>query len=244
MRGTVAHEVYSMPFEKFPSLESFGHVWRYHATLIGGKIVTYRAKIKLHGTNAAIRVEDGTVTGQKRTSDVFVGADNAGFAAWLEPRKEFWNLDPEDVPHTVTYFGEWAGPGVQSGDAVAQLDKKYFFIFAVKIDDEMFVEPEQIESYLPHDAGAALDDVIVLPWADLPAIEIDFSNPTTADARAEFMSEAAEKAGEVDPFIKDMFGVEGHGEGYVWVPTDESCLTRAAQPPQNGLWIAATNRWV
>jgi hypothetical protein len=203
-----------MGFNKFPSLESFGHVWRYKSSLLGGPVVDYRAKIKLHGTNAGIRIENGEVFAQKKTADITPADDNAGFARWLEPNKDVWSKVKCNAP--VTFFGEWAGPGVQSGDVVAKLDHKFFFIFSVQIGDEIITEPSLIEEAMPEDCKA-LDDVIVLPWAG-PVVTVDFSNNTSADRIAEELSAQAEAIGACDPFIKDMFGIEGPGEGIVMVP--------------------------
>ncbi|AMO44148.1 RNA ligase2 [Ruegeria phage vB_RpoS-V10] len=206
-----------MSFAKFPSLESFSHVWRNQSRLMDGPVVTFGAKIKLHGTNAAIRCEGGEVFAQKRTSDVDVHADNAGFANWLEPRKAAWAIPHKDIPETVIYYGEWAGPGVQKGDAVSLLSKKYFFIFAVQIDDYMIVEPSEIETYLPKDVGGVLDDVLVLPWAT-DEITVDFSDPTKTDVLVEYLNDIVAGIAECDPFIMDTFEIEGQGEGLVVVP--------------------------
>jgi hypothetical protein len=214
-----------MPFNKFPSLEAFGQVWRNQSALINGPVIEYGSKIKLHGTNAAIRCEGGEVFAQKRTSDVTVEEDNAGFARWLEPHKASWVLDPEQPP--VTYFGEWAGPGVQKGDSVSQLDEKYFFIFAIKVGDTMLVDPEDIEGLLPDDVDSpTLDNVLVLPWHT--KITIDFSDPVGVDAQMIKLSEMAEEIGDVDPFILKTFEMEGPGEGMVFVPLSGGTLEHFA----------------
>lgn len=207
-----------MPFNKFPSLEAFSQVWRNQSSLIGGAVVEFGAKIKLHGTNAAIRCEGGEVFAQKRTSDIIVGDDNAGFAAWLERHKKSWVLEVDHPP--VTYFGEWAGPGVQKGDAVSQLDEKYFFIFAVMVGDTMLVDPEDIEESLPDDVDSdTLDNVLVLPW--FTKITVDFSDANGTDAQMAKLCEMAEAIGEVDPFILETFETSGPGEGMVFVPLNK-----------------------
>ncbi len=204
-----------MPFTKFPSIESFGHVWRNKYAMLNGPIVQYGAKIKLHGTNAAIRVENGKAFAQKRTADITPHDDNAGFAAWFELRKHVWSLPEKYFPEVVTYFGEWAGPGVQRGDAVAQLGNKFFFVFAVQINDDVYTDPMTIQKMIPRDCPE-MDNVMVLPWETRNTI--DFSDNEAADRLAEGMTSMAEQAGERDPFIYSTFGVEGPGEGYVWMP--------------------------
>lgn len=205
-----------MPFTKFTSLESFGHVWRNKHAMIGGPVVTYRPKVKLHGSNAAIRCEGGEVYAQKRTSDITPDNDNAGFAKWLEPHKDAWWVDPEVYADPVIWYGEWAGPGVQKGDAVSRINRKMFFIFALQIGDGFVVDPDKIEVFLSD--SPAMDDVVVLPWDSNFTLTVDFSDPEKADLQAEYMTRSAESVGECDPFIADMFGIEGPGEGHVWVP--------------------------
>lgn len=201
-------------FTKFTSIESFAHIWKYH----GGKMMPvkmeYAAKIKLHGTNAAIRIDSNGVSAQKRTADITPDNDNAGFAAWLEPRKDAWRIPVNDVP--IVFHGEWAGPGVQKGDAVSLLNKKYFFIFAVQIGDRMFTDPEDIERFLPEDC-ADMDDVIVLPW-HFESLVVDFGNAAQTESILGDINSAVDNIGMRDPFIYGMFGVEGPGEGLVWVP--------------------------
>lgn len=47
-------------------------------------VVTYRAKIKLHGTNAGIQITpEGEVAAQKRSQIINSQNDNAGFATWV-----------------------------------------------------------------------------------------------------------------------------------------------------------------
>lgn len=214
-----------MPFTKFPSLESFGHVWRNNYAMLNGPVVDYRAKIKLHGTNAAIRCENGEVYAQKRTSDITPDEDNAGFAKWLEPHKDAWKIRSDIGLEPVTYFGEWAGPGVQKGDAVSLLSKKYFFIFAVQLGDRMIVDPAEIEITLPMDVySSALDDVIVLPWTE-PLFTVDFSDTVAADSLAETLTLIAETVGVRDPLIYNTFEVDGPGEGIVMVPIAKAGTT-------------------
>lgn len=200
-------------FKKFPSIESFAHVVRGQARFEVPAKVRYGAKIKLHGTNAGVRIEpDGTVHAQSRSRDITPQQDNAGFAAWLEPNKEEWAN--ADLPAgTVTFFGEWAGKGIQKGDAVCQLNDKYFFIFAMQIDNDLITDPRWIEQTIPD-----LDDVLVLPWDCIWDNEIDYADPSVCVPFSELLEEKVKSIGEQDPFIHGIFGVDGPGEGLVVVP--------------------------
>lgn len=212
-------------FVKYPSIESFAHVWKYMRRKMFPQPVRYGAKIKLHGTNAAVRVNrDGTVVAQSRTRDLTVENDNYDFAKWVKAHEHKFYIDPRimdgdgtnAVMEHVTYFGEWAGPGVQQKDAVTKLDQKYFFVFAIQINDHMQVSPEYIESVVPD-----IDNLLVLPWHTVFEEAVDWDEAATANAMIETINEMVEKIGEVDPFIKEIFGVEGPGEGLVLTPIED-----------------------
>ncbi len=81
---------------------------------------------KIHGTNAQIRIyeQDGVMKCQasSRTRDIFVGDDNYGFARYVKDNEAeiIEKLGPG------THYGEWAGPGINSGEG---LSEKKFVIF-------------------------------------------------------------------------------------------------------------------
>jgi hypothetical protein len=205
-----------MSFVKYTSIETLGHAWKQlHRRNISE--VKYGSKIKLHGTNGGIRVNiDGTVQAQKRTSDVHVGSDNAGFAAWVETCKQEWfDALPKglDEPEAII-FGEWAGPGVQKSDAVTMIKEKHFFVFAVQLGDDMISEPEIIRQFVPD-----LPNVIVLPWFHEPKV-ISVGDTAKVNEWVDLLNDDVEKIGERDPFIFEKFGVEGVGEGLVITPAN------------------------
>lgn len=86
---------------------------------------------KLHGTNAHILIEkrEGihdseyiTVTVGSRTRWIEVGDDNYGFAAWVRANQ----VALIDFLGEGHHFGEWCGPGINSGEG---LDEKTFVLF-------------------------------------------------------------------------------------------------------------------
>jgi hypothetical protein len=205
-----------MTFKKWPSINKFSDVYR-HAQRTGTENVTLRGKIKLHGTNAAIRIKDNVLTGQKRSSDVAIGNDNAGFAVWLDKVDYIGGAYYDDM----IIFGEWAGPGIQSGDAVTSIPHKKFFVFALTSADMTVVvlEPVAIQAVIAAAFGDNTD-IMVLPW---------YSEPTTINMMIQsqaqdFVSDATKVVDEVigveDPYIKEMFGVSGVGEGLVYYAVD------------------------
>lgn len=211
-----------MEFVKFPSIESFSHVWRFMHRKMDPQPIRYGAKIKLHGTNGGVRVNaDGSVVAQSRTRDLTVEDDNYGFASWVARNKDSFRINPqimegvggsEDIRH-VTYFGEWAGKGIQNKDAVTLLDRKYFFVFAVQINDMVYTDPVFIEWVTPD-----LDDLLVLPWHHVFTSPVDWNDAASANEMINLINDSVEKIGERDPFIHEVFGIEGVGEGLVMSP--------------------------
>ena len=209
-----------MAFKKFTSIEKFSDVWAKAQKYDIGEL-QFRSKIKLHGTNAGVRVENGTVTAQKRTEDVTPLRDNAGFAFWVSSVD--WKTDKN-----VIIYGEWAGPGVQKSDAVSLIPRKQFFVFGVLLLDNKFDEdgeiveanyvicPDLIRAYLPEHA-----DIHVLPWFDEP-MTMHSDDIETARAIQETVEKQVEQIGEEDPYIKEKFGVSGGGEGLVIAPYVEN----------------------
>jgi hypothetical protein len=203
-------------FIKFPSIESFAHVVRGQARFETPATVHYGAKIKLHGTNAAVTMgDDGVIYAQSRSRMITPSDDNCGFAAWVRDTAGPWTQAYNEGPAgTVTIFGEWAGQGIQKGDAVCQLDGKYFFVFAAQVDDSIIVEPLVLEQMVPD-----LDNVLVLPWDRVweePVLLREREGTLTKWSQE--MTEAVAEIAERDPFIYGIFGIEGTGEGWVVVP--------------------------
>ena len=201
-------------FKKFTSIEKFSDVW-FKAQKYDVGTLSMRSKIKLHGTNAGVRIVDGQVTAQKRTSDLAVGSDNAGFALWASNIQ--WKTD-----RNVIVYGEWAGPGVQKSDAICLTDRKRFYVFGVLLldvdpeDKNYVIGPKLIEDYLPED-----ETIKILPWFN-EAMTLNSDDVETARAIQDQMNKDVEAIGEEDPYVKKMFDISGAGEGLVTAPYDAS----------------------
>jgi hypothetical protein len=199
------------------SIDQFHNVRRTFAALNpeGGHTATYRAKVKLHGTNAAVQVTpEGVLECQSRERLITPEDDNSGFARWVYSRKEEWlkALSPGTV-----VFGEWAGPGIMKGVALNKIPEKVFAVFAVLQIGEvnaLSVEPAEIQSLVQ---GAPCH---VLPWYEGLNVTVDWDATPEALAPVLDTINAAVRAVEVcDPWVKAIFGVEGTGEGLVFYPT-------------------------
>lgn len=230
-----------MAFIAWPEIEGFHNVrkfvrvdpgewWRAKEQLHGSSVVEYRAKVKLHGTNAAVQVHtDGTIMCQSRTNIITPESDNAGFARWVMSNKDKWL---QAVGYIV--YGEWCGPGIQKGVAISEIPKKVFAVFAARpLDgsDTLIVEPAALYA-----AVGGIPDVYVLPWYTRP---LSHSSDTRGYAQlvvdwkksdqelTEIIKPVNQWVEEVeanDPWVKENFNVDGTGEGLVFYPVSEAHL--------------------
>jgi hypothetical protein len=198
-------------------VKSLGHNRLYQVLVANDYKITYGLKIKLHGTNAAVRIDqDGKVTAQKRSSDLIGNADNAGFRKWVESNESYFSMLAKSDAVVIVY-GEWAGPGIQSGVSVSDIPTKTFFPFALDSfkDDGTYCrlyDPEHME----HVLGDMPNDMVVIPWHG--TLTIDFVSKEETEKTLFGLNKLTEQVGEEDPFIKEMYGKSGCGEGFVCYP--------------------------
>lgn len=241
-----------MTFIPWPEIEGFHNIRKFTAPsahpeiLNGNPVVNYRCKVKLHGTNAAVQcLEKGTILCQSREGLITPEKDNAGFARWALTNKEKWFrvVDKGYVAGLagIIIFGEWVGPGIQKGVAVSNLPKKVFAVFAARIisaevmpergSDNLIVEPEELRELVK-----GIPDVYVLDWHTRTChygcdtrvyaqVNVDWS------ASSEELTKITEKINQwvmeveaSDPWTKEVFGVEGTGEGLVFYPRSQEHL--------------------
>lgn len=189
--------------------------------------ISYRSKVKLHGTNCAVQVREDGVSAQSRRGILTLpSGDLNGFARWVMQEGSgssasnhlayFRNLAPG-----ITIFGEWCGPGVEKGMAISQAEDKVFAVFAIQVGEgalaHVVYDPEEIASHLHGSAGWMPKNMYVLPW----------HSETTLAFGEDFDSEVAQINASVDaveaedPWVKQTFGLSGVGEGLVFYPVGE-----------------------
>lgn len=202
-------------FVKFPKIGKFSDmVYKARKARYSAPSLSMGAKIKLHGTNACVRIEaDGTVAAQSRNRDLSLAHDNADFCSFVESNKtKFSKLVPMFI------YGEWAGPGVQSGVAVSELSDKKFFVFCIHlVDGGVIVEPDQIKDFV-HGINESIE---VLPWYGDP-VDVRLHIPESLQSLADFINSEIESIDKVDPYIRDNFGITGPGEGLVFTLRPEN----------------------
>lgn len=207
-------------------IESFHNVRKttakYPHVLRDKSTVTYRAKVKLHGTNAGIVIEaNGTVTALSRSSVITSESDNAGFARWVADKASEWK---KFAPKSgiIVIFGEWCGPGIQKGVAVNQLTEKIFAMFGAR-----FMSAEGVDEHFVDDPYTlnvfSSKGCYVIPWFNSgEEFKVDW-NAASEDLEPVLARITAhvEHVEECDPWICAKFGIRGIGEGLVFYPVDD-----------------------
>lgn len=208
---------------KFPSIEQFRNAVkdvRYYYGEVSPPTITFRGTVKLHGTCAGVSYQDGEMWAQSRSQIVTVGADNAGFAAFVESKADVFRALFEAIAakhdaagQIITLFGEWAGLGIQKGVAVSELPRT-FYIFGLCLSPvEKPADPNFEPQWLDY-AGYSVPSHHIRNTLDFPSYElaIDFANPHLSQNQLVAITEAVEARCPVGAAL----GVEGVGEGVVW----------------------------
>lgn len=180
--------------------------------------LSFVGTVKIHGTNSGITLsKDGELYPQSREQLITIDSDNAGFAFFVENKKEVFNnllssIDMKDYDY-VTVFGEWGGKGIQKGVAINKLEKM-FVIFDIKLsyDDSS----KGVNCYLPISEIKKLrsteNSIYNIYDFKTYEIDIDFNNPEEALDRLTDLTIEVENECPVGK----AFGVDGVGEGIVW----------------------------
>jgi hypothetical protein len=200
----------------WPEIEGFQHVRKFVLNapeeLTKVRPDLYRAKVKLHGTNSAIKCHsNGTVVAQSRTTELTLENDNAGFARWVKNNENFWNLKND-----LVIYGEWVGPNVQKGVAVSQIPRKSFAVFAARslLDSEVLIfEPSELEKIV-----TGIPDTYVLPWVE-PHLFFNWnSSEEVLKPVVDTINTHVTDIENCDPWVEKNFGIKGTGEGLVFYP--------------------------
>lgn len=214
-----------IPFIKWTSIELLHNVYSNLEALNQTPSITYRAKIKLHGTNAGVQVTStGDVLAQKRSQIITPLDDNAGFAAWVSHNIDYFRQLRSDS--NLVIFGEWCGSNIQKGVAISQIDRKILAVFAMQyggINGEaayLEIRPEKIRAILPDH-----EDIFVLPYFGEP-VTLDFSDRHQLQTATDTINQMVATVEAKDPWVQETFGVEGVGEGLVLYPQADDLVFR------------------
>lgn len=173
----------------------------------------YIGTVKLHGTNAGVRrTASGKIVPQSKNRILDVTCDNYNFAKFVAEREEkFAKLITDFFGEgtDVTIYGEWAGGDIQSNVALTQIDP-HFTLFNVRVEDAWSPDHYPLPPDL-HDNESGIFNIFQIPYFE---VSVDFSAP---DAAVHEINELTNAVEALCPWGK-FHGVEGIGEGIVWVP--------------------------
>ncbi|MGB3531950.1 MAG: RNA ligase family protein [Microcoleaceae cyanobacterium] len=208
---------------KWPSIELLHNLRRNLAAVEATPKLTYRAKIKLDGTNAAVQVfSDGSIIAQSRSRIITPSNDNIGFAQWLSDCQDVFSACAQSEHMTI--FGEWCGKGIQKRTAISKIDRQIFAVFAIGFGgiagafSRLEVNPEKIATYLPQHK-----DIYVLPFYG-ESFTVDFGDETSLKEAIAYLNDQVETVEQTDPWVKATFDIEGLGEGLVLYPEAHSTV--------------------
>jgi len=186
--------------------------------------LSYRGKIKLHGSCAGVSIQAGRVYAISRRHVVAQKNDCYKWRKFvMEHQQYFLSLS---VPNTIAYtfkdmniFGEWAGEKIQKGAAVCSVKIPIFGVFAISLDHQfLIVDPELIQQIL---SSANKDEcpsqIHVLPWVT-PEYSFDFHDILALQQTIKPINEFIQQVDAEDPWIKEKFNISGTGEGVVFFP--------------------------
>ena len=191
----------------------------------------FAENVLVHNSNAGVRVTHSDIRPQKRTSVVDIGSDNYGFAAFVHPNKEMFRCMAESFfghklkkLDDVTFFGEWCGAGIQKNVAVANCEK-HFVIFNGWEQRKGYTSIESITTPLSELERWNANGIYFINQIPTYEIDIDFSDPESALQKMMDWTIEVETQCPWGTFR----GVEGIGEGLVWVLTDD--------PSNSDMWF-------
>lgn len=202
-----------MEFIKYPDTNSLRHVCK-QATydfkdVDQYPLLPFRGSVKAHGTNSTIVSKSGEIWLQSRNRIVTVSADNSGFARFMSEIDiaHLVSLVGAPANSEVMIAGEFCGQGIMHGVAVSKLPK-FLMIFGIKVDG-IWQDPA-------HYSHVKLPDKRIFNARDFQTFdtEINLNNPEQETDRIMKLVLDVEKQCPVGK----AFGVEGTGEGIVFVP--------------------------
>lgn len=225
-------------FKKWNSIENFRNFYKELIRYIeynGSKFSDFNfyLKVKLHGTNAAIGVsKDGHLFAQKRNSITTIKDCSTGFAQFvadLDEQLDHVRGDLKTVAGQIL-FGEWIGPGVQKGTSASLIPDKFFATYALHnpnaVTNFIISYDDQL---LPRYLSNITDRIGSIPVSE--QVHIDILDQESLKLAREKMDSLVVQIEKVDPYIKNLFGIEGPGEGYVAYSFDHMRLVDGIYHP-------------
>jgi len=208
------------------------------------KPISYRPKVKLHGSNCAVGLDkDGlwvqsrnqiiTVSDERATTKETQSLLNVGSIIYPDPdtKKYFLSLFPSSSssstsklfqsPKKILIFGEFCGPKVQKGVACSQTKERFFAIFSVQVDNLLILEPEDIRKWMTNNGEIALPPrIYIIPWHTSTVFNFTFVDPAQMEKELIGVNKMVSQIEKEDPWVMEHFGIKGGGEGVVLYPVN------------------------
>jgi len=185
-------------------------------------IVKAIGTVKIHGTNASIGYKPRKgMWCQSKKNVITIEKDNAGFAAFVKARQDFFETTIKylcaafcNEDETLILFGEFAGKGIQKGVAISEIEKS-FFIFGIRITDKdgdsSWVSNKNfVKVFVNWENNNT--NTYILPFIKTYEVEIDFNAPEKANNEITDLVMQVEEECPVGKY----FGISGIGEGIVF----------------------------
>ena len=187
-------------------------------------VLTAYGSVKLHGTNATVTYGKDGLQAQKRTSIISLENDNAGFAAFVEYKKQtikficnmlvdYYKLNLDEC--SILLPGEWAGQGIQKGVGISNIPKSWFIFADFKVIPINEEKPSYWESTKIGNIGVSsrTDKIYNVSNFETFEINIDFGNPSLAQNE---MTKYVDQVEKECPISKVLGFPKTIGEGIVW----------------------------
>lgn len=178
--------------------------------------IRYRPKIKFHGSNAGILMENNQFLVQSR--NIFI-KDRVNFGSFAHKHCEYFSSLKLHHVKKMVIFGEYCGPRVQKGVALSLLPHDIFAVFAIWIDNQLVIEPDEIILIMTKQNTIHMPErVHVLPWY-MDSLDIDFDvTKTYQNDIITKIDDEINRIDQSDPWVKQTFDIDGIGEGLVFYP--------------------------
>ena len=210
--------------KKWPDIRRFSDIL-HTAGNYGVGSMTFWPKIKLHGTNASVHLkikltDDNEVVVQARNRIIVPGDDNFGFAKFISSK----DINVDKITKNSIIYGEWAGPGINDGDAVQDIKDKTWFVFAAVEEEGNILITDPVKLYSILNSVGLIDNtnrVKVLPWlhAEFPiCFDLSKGNDWIQSQLDRLKHQLESTIGRLDPYVYYEYGIEGPGEGIVYYP--------------------------
>jgi hypothetical protein len=164
--------------------------------------ISFNGTVKLHGTNAAIKLENSEISYQSRENIITCEKDNAGFANYMTSIQDKLLSLFNGFEGTTVIYGEWCGGNIQKGVAICELPKMFVIVSVLNNGTWVSNFTKDLPEFKIYNINNFLNYTVT----------VDFNNP---DEAAEIMEKLTLDVENECPVGK-AFGISGVGEGIVW----------------------------